>query len=191
MRASKLRFPDSTLAAMRSFVVSVSSSSRSSGPELPMHVVQPNPTTLKPSRSRNGCSPVFVRYSLTTREPGASEVFTHGLTLSPCSTAFFASRPAASITVGFEVLVHDVMAAITTSPCVSSTVDGRARLRARLAEPVRRRPVVHHLGFGECVGVVRAPVGKRVFRLLAATRARRLPVCQAAQSRARAASGFP
>ena len=48
MRASKLRFPDSTLAAMRSFFVSASSSSRSSGPELPMHVVQPNPTTLKP-----------------------------------------------------------------------------------------------------------------------------------------------
>ena len=57
---------------------------------------------------------------------GASEVFTHGLTLSPCSTAFFASRPAASITAGFDVLVHDVIAAITTSPCVSSTVDGRA-----------------------------------------------------------------
>ena len=124
MRASKLRFPDSTLAPMRSFFVSASSSSRSSGPELPMQVVQPNPTTLKPKRSRNGCSPVFVRYSLTTREPGASEVFTHGLTLSPRSTAFFASSPAASITAGFEVLVHEVMAAITTSPCVSSTVDG-------------------------------------------------------------------
>jgi hypothetical protein len=31
-----------------------------------------------------------------------------------------------SITVGFDVLVHEVMAAITTSPCVSSTVAGRA-----------------------------------------------------------------
>ena len=50
------------------------------------------------------------------RDPGASEVFIHGLTLSPCSTAFLASRPAASITIGFEVLVHEVMAAITTSP---------------------------------------------------------------------------
>ena len=116
MRASKLRFPDSTLAPMRSFFVSASSSSRSSGPELPMHVVQPKPTRLKPSWSRNGCRPVLFRYSLTTREPGASEVFTHGLTRSPRSTAFFASRPAASITAGFEVLVHDVMAAITTSP---------------------------------------------------------------------------
>ena len=116
MRASKLRFPDRTLAPMMSFVVSASSSSRSSGPELPMHVVQPKPTRLKPNRSRNGCRPVLFRYSLTTREPGASEVFTQGLTLSPRSTAFFASSPAASITVGFEVLVHEVMAAMTTSP---------------------------------------------------------------------------
>jgi len=60
--------------------------------------------------------PVLVRYSLTTREPGASEVFTHGLTLSPRSTAFFASKPAASMTAGFDVLVHEVMAAMTTSP---------------------------------------------------------------------------
>jgi hypothetical protein len=81
-----------------------------------MHVVQPKPTTLKPNWSRNGCSPVLLKYSLTTRDPGASEVFTHGLTLSPRSTAFFASKPAASITIGLEVLVHDVMAAITTSP---------------------------------------------------------------------------
>src|SRR5688500_11003032 len=123
MRASKLRFPDRTLAAIRSFTASVSSNSRSSGPELPMHVVQPNPTTLKPSRSRNGCRPVFERYSLTTREPGASDVFTHGLVLRPCSIAFLASRPAASITAGFDVLVHEVMAAITTSPWVNAIVD--------------------------------------------------------------------
>src|SRR5450756_3037235 len=108
MRASKLRFPDRTLAAMRSFLVSASSSPRSSGPELPMQVVQPKPTRLKPNRSRNGCRPVLSRYALTTRDPGASEVFTHGLTLSPYSTAFFASKPAASMTVGFDVLVHEV-----------------------------------------------------------------------------------
>src|SRR5688572_770881 len=123
MRASKLRFPDRTLAAIRSLAVTVSSNSRSSGPELPMQVVQPKPTTLKPSRSRNGCRPVFMRYSLTTREPGASDVFTHGLVRRPSSIAFRASRPAASITAGFDVLVHDVMAAITTSPWANSTVD--------------------------------------------------------------------
>src|SRR5207237_187202 len=36
--------------------------------------------------------------------------------LRPASTAFFASRPAATITLGLEVLVQDVMAAMSTSP---------------------------------------------------------------------------
>ena len=46
------------------------------------------------------------RYSVTTREPGASEVFTVGLTVRPFSTAFFATKPAASITLGLVVLVQ-------------------------------------------------------------------------------------
>jgi hypothetical protein len=53
-------------------------------------------------------------------EPGASDDFTHGLRSIPRSTAFLASRPAASITAGFEVFVQLVMAAITTAPCSSS-----------------------------------------------------------------------
>jgi hypothetical protein len=53
---------------------------------------------------------------VTTRDPGASDVFTTRGTRSPASTAFFASNPAASITDGFEVLVHEVMAAMSTSP---------------------------------------------------------------------------
>ncbi len=47
---------------------------------------------------------------------GARGVFTHGLVCRPTSTAFLASRPAATITEGFDVLVHDVIAAITTWP---------------------------------------------------------------------------
>src|SRR5262249_7029695 len=86
------------------------------GPEFPMQVVQPYPTRLNPSLSRSFCSPDFDRYSPTTWEPGASEVLTHGLTLSPLATAFWASRPAPTITDGLDVLVQDVMAAITTSP---------------------------------------------------------------------------
>ena len=39
----------------------------------------------------------------------------------PRSTAFFASSPAATITYGFEVFVHDVIAAITTAPCARWT----------------------------------------------------------------------
>jgi hypothetical protein len=53
---------------------------------------------------------------VTTWLPGASDVFTQGLRLRPFSTAFFASRPAAISTDGLEVLVQEVIAAITTSP---------------------------------------------------------------------------
>ena len=47
-------------------------------------------------------------------------VFTQGLTVRPRSTALRASRAAPSITDGFEVLVHEVIAAITTAPWSSS-----------------------------------------------------------------------
>src|SRR3989304_7718621 len=90
--------------------------SAGSGPELPIQVVQPKPTRLKPSVSRSFCRPDFSRYSATTCEPGASEVLTHGLTLSPFCTALRASSPAPIITVGLEGLVQEVMAAMTTSP---------------------------------------------------------------------------
>ena len=40
-RASKLRLPESTLAATRSALVMASSMTGLSGPELPMQVVQP------------------------------------------------------------------------------------------------------------------------------------------------------
>ena len=53
---------------------------------------------------------------MTTFDPGASVVFTHGLRVRPFSTAFLASRPAPIITEGFEVLVHEVIAAIATAP---------------------------------------------------------------------------
>ena len=63
-----------------------------------------------------------MRYSVTTLEPGARLVLTHGFACSPFSTAFFATRPAASITEGFDVFVQEVIAAITTSPCRISCV---------------------------------------------------------------------
>ena len=58
---------------------------------------------------------------MTTREPGARLVLTHGCDSRPRSTALRASRPAATITDGLEVLVHDVMAAMTTAPWSIST----------------------------------------------------------------------
>ena len=54
-------------------------------------------------------------------EPGASEVLTHGLRVRPFSTAFLASSAAPIITLGLEVLVHEVIAAITTAPWSIST----------------------------------------------------------------------
>ena len=48
------------------------------------------------------------------------EVFTHGLAVRPFSTALRASRPAASITDGFDVLVQLVTDAIATAPWKSS-----------------------------------------------------------------------
>lgn len=41
------------------------------------------------------------------------------LTSNPNSQAFFATNAAPSITLGFEVFVQLVMAAMTTSPCLS------------------------------------------------------------------------
>src|SRR5262245_61209824 len=111
MRPSKLRFPLRTDATTSSFSCTAFATSGGSGPEFPMQVVQPKPTALNFSLSRNGRSPACSRYSVTTFEPGASEVFTQGGVSSPFSTAFLASKPAATITDGFDVLVQLVMAA--------------------------------------------------------------------------------
>jgi hypothetical protein len=61
---------------------------------------------------------------VTTWDPGARLVFTHGWVASPAATAFRASSPAATITAGLDVFVHDVMAAMATAPW--SSVDERA-----------------------------------------------------------------
>jgi len=44
---------------------------------------------------------------------------TQGLTFNPFAIAFFASNPAPIKTFGLEVLVHDVIAAITIDPSFS------------------------------------------------------------------------
>lgn len=61
-------------------------------------------------------SPAESRYSVTALDPGANDVFTQGLVRRPRSMALRANNPAVTMTAGFEVLVHDVMAAITTAP---------------------------------------------------------------------------
>src|SRR4029450_13397380 len=70
---------------------------------------------------------------MTTLDPGASEVLTHGLEARPRSTALRASSPAASITDGVEVLVQEVMAAMTTCPWSrSKPVPSSSRTGTRL-----------------------------------------------------------
>ncbi len=73
---------------------------------------------------------------MTTLLPGARVVFTHGLLSRPRSTARLATSAAATMTVGLEVFVHDVIAAMTTAPWSSSVWRPSARvtgvrLRAR------------------------------------------------------------
>ena len=48
-----------------------------------MHVVQPYPTRWKPSACRYGVRPARSRYRVTTFDPGARLVFTHGRVLQP------------------------------------------------------------------------------------------------------------
>src|SRR2546423_14352743 len=59
-------------------------------------------------------------------------VFPRGLGCSPASTAFLASRPAATITDGLDVLVQLVIEAMTTEPLSRADVTGGA--------PPRRSP---------------------------------------------------
>src|SRR2546430_9245696 len=116
MRPSKWRLPLNTDATTRLRASTSAETSSGSGPLLPMHVVQPYPTRLKPSASRYVSRPDLRRYSVTTFDPGARLVLTHGCRFKPRSTAFFATSPAPIITLGFEVFVQLVIAAITTAP---------------------------------------------------------------------------
>src|SRR4028118_546965 len=68
--------------------------------------------------------------------PGARVVFTHGLLDGPRSPAFLASSAAPIITCGLDVLVHEVIAAITTEPwstdgSVPSSMTTRVRFEGR------------------------------------------------------------
>src|SRR6185312_2654328 len=101
---------------------------------------------LKPSWSRYGVRPASRRYSVTTLEPGARLVLTQDCVFKPFSTAFLATRPAATITDGFEVLVQLVMAAITTEPWRRASAaplpatSGSAMARPAAEPPTAWRP---------------------------------------------------
>jgi aconitate hydratase len=82
---------------------------------------------------------------MTTLEPGASVVLTQGLRPSPRSTALRATSAAEIITCGLEVLVHDVIAAITSCTNTSnpSVMIGAALLAKKAVEKgLQRKPWV-------------------------------------------------
>ena len=96
-------------------MASLTSGERS--PELPMHVMQPYPAVVKPNLSNSSDRPDLLRYSVTTPDPGDKLVLMNDLMLMPFSLAFLATKPAAIMESGLEVLVQEVMAAKTTEPC--------------------------------------------------------------------------
>ncbi len=106
-------------------------------------------------------SPAFARYSVTTFDPGARLVFTHERRVSPFSTAFFARIPAAMRTLGFDVLVQLVMAAMTTEPCFTST-----SLPSMVAVTFASRA----LGFGSLGSVLSSHASKLAFDSVSFTR---------------------
>src|SRR5690606_38164486 len=77
------------------------------------------PTVWKRSASKSADRPDRSRYFVTTLDPGARLVFTHDRVRKPFSTAFLATRPAPIITLGLDVFVQLVMAAITILPSLS------------------------------------------------------------------------
>src|SRR3569833_1075464 len=111
-RPGKLRLPESTATGS----TPLASIWGERAPELPIQVVQPNPTIPNPSASRSSSSPERRRYNSAAGEPGASEVFTQGGGRRPLWRAFLASSPAAMSRRGSEVLVQLVIAAIATAP---------------------------------------------------------------------------
>src|SRR5258705_11267793 len=126
MRPSKLRLPDNTDATTRFLSLTIEDTGSGSGPLLPMQVVHPYPTRLNPSSASGSISPAARKYSVTTSDPGARLVLTHGFDFSPRRAAFRARRPAPIITLGFDVFVQLVIASTTTAPCSSPSIPGGA-----------------------------------------------------------------
>src|SRR5690606_20993006 len=78
--------------------------------------VQAKPTIPKPNCSSSSSRLASFRYSSATLEPGANEVFTHGLRSKPNLLALRATNAAATTLRGLLVLVQLVIAAIITAP---------------------------------------------------------------------------
>lgn len=65
-------------------------------------------------------SELSIRGNSATNKTEVHKTLLPSLTCRPSSQAFLATRPAPSMTLGFDVFVQLVIAAITTLPCLSS-----------------------------------------------------------------------
>src|SRR5260363_371438 len=108
MRASKLRLPDKTAAAMRSFRRMANTRGTAISGERKAQLFEIGQKSCRLQ--------VFGDDARARRQRG----FDMRRNAQACVHRFFRSRPAASITPGFEVFVQDVIAAISTSPCRTS-----------------------------------------------------------------------
>lgn len=117
MRASKLRLPESTAAQIRSlsmtarllFRCDVAGIADARGAAIGGDAESELFERLKQPR-------LVQVFGDHTRGTIARDVLTWRGTFNPAATAFLASRPAASMTLGFDVFVHEVMAAMRMSP---------------------------------------------------------------------------
>lgn len=115
-------------------------------PDFPMEVIQPYPVSLNRSFSKHSITPDSRKYWVTTLDPGERDVLIYGATCRPSLTAFLAKIPAPSITLGFDVLVDETMAAMTAEPCInvyflpSSHVKLPLDSRVSLDSPKPRKP---------------------------------------------------
>jgi hypothetical protein len=82
-----------------------------------MQVIQPYPAIENPSLFKESLKPLASRYLATTPDPGDNEVLINSGTYNPFANAFLANNPAAKMTPGLLVLVHEVIEAIKIEPC--------------------------------------------------------------------------
>src|SRR5690606_41964047 len=90
----------------------------------------PYTTLFRSSKSVD--KPDRSKYFVTTFDPGARLVLTQDRVRSPFSTAFLATSPAPIITLGFEVFVQLVIAAITILPSRSEEHTSELQSRENL-----------------------------------------------------------
>ena len=84
---------------------------------------------------------------------GCQRVLNRRTNGQPMLDRLLGQQPGASMTLGFEVLVQEVIAAIKTSPCPRSISACREFFRMNFLEPIGRWTIVDHFRLGPDTGV--------------------------------------